>query len=124
MRFECTIMRAIDTSSSSAESEGEPNDEWLEMKRPPKKMAPPDQLVAAGGADGEVNRQTEEYWKETGDGGKSKDDWVWEEEALNRRHRSTESFSVLNELVVVHSVQSTLPHYRHIRFFSAFDRGV
>ena len=48
-------MRAIDTSSSSAESEGEPNDEWLEMKRPPKKMAPPDQLVAAGGADGEVN---------------------------------------------------------------------
>jgi len=120
MRFECTIMRAIDTSSPSAESEGEPNDEWLEMRRPPKKTGPPDQPVTAGGADGEMNHHTEEYWKESRDGEKSKDDWVWEEEGLNRRHRSTESFSVLNELVVVRSVQSNPPRYCHIRFFFIF----
>lgn len=42
---------------------------------------------------------TEEYWKSSS--GKTKADWVKEEEGLNRGHRGSESFAVLNELVVV-----------------------
>jgi len=42
---------------------------------------------------------TEEYWKSSSD--KTRADWVKEEEGLNRGHRASESFAVLNELVVV-----------------------
>jgi len=126
MRFECTIMRAIDTSSPSAESEGEASEEWVEMRRPLNKMGLPHQPVgAAGVADGLMDHHTDEYWKRGGkDAGKSKDDWVKEEEELNRGHRSNESFAVLNELVVVCSpaIHPTLIFPYSI--FLGFDRGI
>ena len=49
----------------------------------------------------------DEYWKCTGHlkaNQKTKEDWVKEEEGLNRGHRASESFTVLNELVVVLSL--------------------
>jgi hypothetical protein len=45
------------------------------------------------------NHHTEEYWKSKRE--KTKTDWVKEEEGLNKGHRASESFAVLNELVVV-----------------------
>jgi ATP-NAD kinase N-terminal domain len=110
MRFECTIMRAIEHSSS--EEEESTSEDMLEMRRPPKKMAPDAAGVNAVkdggvfGVGGKVDlkwadHHTEEYWRIRGDGSKSKEDWVREEEGLNRGHRASESFAVLNELVVV-----------------------
>jgi hypothetical protein len=52
-----------------------------------------------GGKDAGTVHHTEEYWKSST--GKTKADWVKEEEGLNRGHRASESFAVLNELVVV-----------------------
>ena len=52
----------------------------------------------AGAGDRTVHH-TEEYWKSSSD--KTRADWVKEEEGLNRGHRASESFAVLNELVVV-----------------------
>jgi hypothetical protein len=80
------------------------------MRRPPKKMAPEVKIdgetggSAVNGGRLDLNwadHHTEEYWRIKGDGSKSKDDWVREEEGLNRGHRASESFAVLNELVVV-----------------------
>jgi hypothetical protein len=116
MRFECTIMRVIENSSSSTESSEEgaesTSEEMLEMRRPPRKIAAPladgtTGTFGKGGvrSGGDViggDHHTEEYWKSArSNGGKSKDDWVKEQEGLNRGHRASESFAVLNELVVV-----------------------
>jgi hypothetical protein len=66
--------------------------------------------VVRGGEEVEGNNHTEEYWKvEGGRGVKSKADWVKEEEGLNRGHRASESFAVLNELVVVPSPTPKTP---------------
>jgi hypothetical protein len=48
-----------------------------------------------------VNDHTEEYWKSTKPIDKSKADWVKDEEDLSTEHIASESFAVLNELVVV-----------------------
>ena len=64
-----------------------------------------------GGKDGV--HHTEEYWKSSS--GKTKADWVKEEEGLNRGHRASESFAVLNELVVVRP-----PYWRSRYAFSYF----
>jgi len=54
---------------------------------------------AGAGAGARTVHHTEEYWKSSSD--KTRADWVKEEEGLNRGHRASESFAVLNELVVV-----------------------
>jgi hypothetical protein len=48
-----------------------------------------------------VNNHTDEYWT-SGQLGMTREDWIKEEEQLNRGHKACESFSVLNELVVVY----------------------
>jgi NAD+ kinase len=91
MRFECTIMKVIKNGDpTSDESE---NLESLEMhprnKSKTKHSSPPIS-----------NHHTEEYWKSH-----SRDkpnEWMEEEESLNKGHRPSVSFSVLNELVVVY----------------------
>ena len=91
MRFECTIMRAIENDSSE---DSDDRYDILEM-HPQSKV---DGNSTAGGGVGD--NHTLEYWKNER-GFRSKADWVKEEEVLNRRHRASESFAVLNELVVV-----------------------
>ena len=90
MRFECTIMRAVETDSEDSDDRSD----ILEMH--PQSKIDSDRAAAVG------DNHTEEYWKsERGTGMKTKADWVKEEEGLNRGHRASESFAVLNELVVV-----------------------
>jgi hypothetical protein len=111
MRFECTIMRLVD---DSGEDTSEESDAW-EMR--PHGRGDGRHGVGGGGGGGRgesgdisqvkpelvkdaPNHHTEEYW--TRERGKA--DWVKEEEVLNRGHRASESFAVLNELVVVPSL--------------------
>lgn len=51
-----------------------------------------------------VNHHTEEYWKRQQPGERTEADLAREEEWLNKNHRASESFAVLNELVVVWSL--------------------
>ena len=90
-------MRAVETD----EEDSDDRSDILEMH--PQSKVDGDGVVK-GGKEVEGNNHTEEYWKvEGGRGVKSKADWVKEEEGLNRGHRASESFAVLNELVVVPS---------------------
>ena len=93
MRFECTIMRTVGSNDSS-----ETDSDVLEM-RPRIK-----QTVDQASRDS-LNHHTSEYWANTltppHRGEFVNANWVKMEEALNRGHRASESFAVLNELVVV-----------------------
>jgi len=91
MRFECTIMRLVENGDNSEDSDDK---EALEMHHPFKDEG---EKVST---DAQSSHHTEEYWK-TASAQKTKQDWVKEEEGLNRGHRASESFAVLNELVVV-----------------------
>jgi hypothetical protein len=101
MRFECTIMRLIE--GADEEDSSDSKSDMLEMPNPYRKGAHGRDArvdkdgAGHGGKDGV--HHTEEYWKSPS--GKTKADWVKEEEGLNRGHRASESFAVLNELVVV-----------------------
>jgi len=87
-------MRLVENSDTS---DSDANDSALEMYHPFKS----DQ----GKSGTEANsHHTEEYWK-TASARKTKADWVKEEEVLNRGHRASETFAVLNELVVVRSTE-------------------
>jgi len=91
-------MRAVDSSEEST-SDSDDNPDFLEMFSNPKSTAP-------DGKRNNVDDHTEEYWKSNGhqvgsSNEKTKNYWVNEVEALNKRHRASDSFSVLNELVVV-----------------------
>ena len=92
-------MRAIEGEKiTSAGDDSDDRSDVLEM-RPMKKKPPHDDEKKNS-----VNDHTDEYWKCTGHltaNQKTKEDWVTEEEGLNRGHRASESFAVLNELVVV-----------------------
>ena len=78
-------MRLVETDSEDSDDRSD----ILEM-RPPSNVD----------GDRVGNNHTEEYWKsDQGTGLKGKADWV--EERLNRGHTASESFTVLNELVVV-----------------------
>jgi len=79
-------MRLVENSEPSSDSEDK---EILEMHHPFKEQR-----------SGNASHHTEEYWK-SASAQKTKQDWVKEEEGLNRGHRASESFAVLNELVVV-----------------------
>ena len=92
MRFECTIMRVVESPASDDTSDGEDRYDALEMNPQRKKDRT---------AKDALNNHTEEYWKSTKASDKSKADRVKDEEELNTGHRASESFSVLNELVVV-----------------------
>jgi hypothetical protein len=88
-------MRAVETD----EEDSDDRSDILEMH--PRSKTDRNGVVV-GGKDVGGNNHTEEYWKaEGGRGVKSKADWVKEEEGLNRGHKASESFAVLNELVVV-----------------------
>lgn len=96
-------MRAVETDSEDSDNKSD----ILEM-RPQSKIDgdgvvhQPPSTNGAAGTKGTGDNHTEEYWKsERGTGVKIKADWVKEEEGLNRGHRASESFAVLNELVVV-----------------------
>ena len=89
MRFECTIMRLVENGDSE---DTDDQSEYLEMQPQIKQVG---EKVAAEAS----NHHTDEYWKN--DKEKTKADWVKEEEGLNKGHRASESFAVLNELVVV-----------------------
>ena len=81
-------MRLIENSGDEEDSSDSTSDQ-LEMPNPRKHKD--------AGEDGV--HHTAEYWKSSSD--KTKADWVKEEEVLNRGHKASESFAVLNELVVV-----------------------
>jgi NAD+ kinase len=89
MRFECTIMRLVENGDSE---DTDDQSDYLEMHPHIKKEG---EHVAPETS----NHHTDEYWVSTKE--KTKTDWVKEEEGLNKGHRASESFSVLNELVVV-----------------------
>ena len=91
MRFECTIMRVVEPPSSNDSSDSDDRSDVLEMRS---------QRKGDRSANNPVNQFTDEYWKSTKASEKSKEDRV-EDERLNMAHTATESFSVLNELVVV-----------------------
>lgn len=94
MRFECTIMRHIETGSTE---ESDNTSDMLEMRSRTKRKG---KQVSHDSA----NHHTNEYWQPSGHnhhGGRTKSEWVKEEEWLNKGHKASESFSVLNELVVV-----------------------
>jgi hypothetical protein len=83
-------MRLVENSDISSDSEDK---DILEMHHPFKDDG---EKVAADGS-----HHTEEYWKTLSPPQRTKQAWVKEEEGLNRGHRASESFAVLNELVVV-----------------------
>jgi len=97
MRFECTIMRAVDNGDVESSDESDRSD-VLEMH--PQMKAVESKLVDGEAGDDSLNHHTEEYWKSNHQQ-KSQADWVKDEEELNRGHRAMETFAVLNELVVV-----------------------
>jgi hypothetical protein len=92
-------MRVIESEeNTSAEDDSDDRSDVLEIR--PKKKEPPHHDEKKDS----VNDHTDEYWKYTGHlkaNQKTKGDWVEEDEALNRGHQASESFAVLNELVVV-----------------------
>jgi ATP-NAD kinase N-terminal domain len=104
MRFECTIMRMVENSESS--SEDTDRSEMLEMHFEAKPKKKPE--------GNNVNHHTEEYWKSSGQPigpVKSRANRGREDEWLHTGHRASESFSVLNELVVVsHGSQIGIDH--------------
>jgi hypothetical protein len=90
-------MRLIEGEEEDSDSRSD----MLEMPNPRlrgKDSAQDGHRDGAGDGDRTVHH-TEEYWKSSSD--KTRADWVKEEEGLNRGHRASESFAVLNELVVV-----------------------
>ena len=91
MRFECTIMRYVENPE---EDDSDDRSDMLEMHSQMKREV-------KHGAKDAVNHHTEEYWKRGQPGERTKADWAREEEWLNKNHRASESFAVLNELVVV-----------------------
>jgi hypothetical protein len=92
MRFECTIMRVVESNPSDDSSDGGDRSDVLEIHPQRKEDR---------NAKHAVNDHTEEYWKSTKAIDKSKVDWVKDEEELSTGHIASESFAVLNELVVV-----------------------
>ena len=64
------------------------------------------------GAQDAVNHHTEEYWKSTRASEMSNADQVKEDERLNMIHRPSESFAVLNELVVVFPEENCRSNFR------------
>ena len=101
MRFECTIMHVVESNDTTTSDETDDQSEPLEMRPHAKKegqpMSPrrPLNLV-------------EQHGKSRSGG--ATNDWMEEEERLNKGHRATESFVVLNELVVV----SLCPKTTHV----------
>lgn len=85
-------MRVVESPSSDDSSDTDEQSDALEM-HPQRKEA---QITEDA-----VNHHTEEYWKSTDASQKSTADRVKEKERLNMAHRASDSFAVLNELVVV-----------------------
>src|SRR5271167_2648431 len=106
MRFECTIMRLIE--GAEEEDSSDSKSDMLEIPNRHRREGhgmdgrhreKDDRDWKDEDAEKDGVHHTEEYWKSSN--GATKADWVKEEEGLNRGHRASESFAVLNELVVV-----------------------
>ena len=97
-------MRAVKTSSSGDTSE-DTDDQSDVLEMHPRNK----QKDAVPGTLGTENLHTEEYWKANNANNRTSNaDWIRDEESLNRGHRASVSFAVLNELVVVHRPLYTL----------------
>lgn len=95
-------MRVVEPPSSDDSYDSDDQSDVLEMRSRRK---------GDRSANNPVNHFTEEYWKSAKPSEKSKEDRV-EDEGLNMAHIATESFSVLNELVVVFPEENCVSDFR------------
>ena len=91
-------MRLVESENTSPETT-ESESDVLEMHSTMGRGTEMDAVKRDTKSEQHNEHHTDEYWKDRGQGKRS--DWVKEEEVLNRGHRASESFAVLNELVVV-----------------------